>query len=322
MQNPINEQDFYHRIVERSEDGIWIINEKSETTFVNKKMTEILGYSLEEMLSKDMFYFMDEEFKPIAKRNMERRAAGIHENHDFLFRKKNGKKVWTSIAASPINDSSGKFIGALGMISDITQRRKSEIILTAQKNIFKLLNIGEPLEATLAELTNAIDFIMDDVQSSILLLDDRGKYLLKGAAPKIPEAYSNAIHGAPIGPKHGSCGTSAFEKKLIIVSDIMNDPLWEDYREVAKPFGFRACWSSPIFSTKDNRVIGTFATYFKTIRSPDHEEMQLIKEITDAASRVQMIKSDFSICGGNCLVGRYIENFFQNLPNFQVVLNN
>ena len=119
---------------------------------------------------------------------------------------------------------------------------------------------------------------MPEAIASVLLLDSKGKTLLYGAAPNLPDTYNQAIHGAAIGPKAGSCGTAAYLKQPVIVSDISNDPLWEDYRDLAMPHGLRACWSQPVFDDADN-VIATFAIYYQKVRSPDQSERDTIRRI-------------------------------------------
>ncbi|MFX8797546.1 GAF domain-containing protein, partial [Acinetobacter baumannii] len=88
-------------------------------------------------------------------------------------------------------------------------------------------------------------------------------HLLLGAAPSLPEAYNQAIHGVAIGPKVGSCGTAAFTRQRVVVEDIATDPLWTDYRHVALAAGLHACWSQPIFAST-GQVLGTFAIYHRT----------------------------------------------------------
>ena len=66
---------------------------------------------------------------------------------------------------------------------------------------------GDELEAVLDRHLRAIEASGGDLLTSVLLLDDDGKRLLHGAAPNLPKAYSEAIHGIAIGPKAGSCGT-------------------------------------------------------------------------------------------------------------------
>lgn len=120
------------------------------------------------------------------------------------------------------------------------------------------------------------------ILTSILLLD--GDHLRHGAAPTLPAAYCEALDGAAIGPKAGSCGTAAFRGQPVYVTDIATDPLWADYRNLALPHGLRACWSTPIFDDA-KAVIGTFAVYHCTPSGPTADEIRAIQSVTDHVSR-------------------------------------
>ena len=87
--------------------------------------------------------------------------------------------------------------------------------------------------------------------------------------------YTKAIDGIRIGPTVGSCGTAVYHRKPVIVTDIMSDPLWKDYRHVAEPHGYRSCWSTPILA-HDGAVLGVFAMYSTTVREPTPVETRLI----------------------------------------------
>ncbi|PKL82293.1 MAG: hypothetical protein CVV24_10885 [Ignavibacteriae bacterium HGW-Ignavibacteriae-3] len=116
----------YRQIVETAQEGIWIIDAENKTTFVNKKMAEMLGYSVTEMIGKILFDFMDDEGKIIAEQNIQRRKKGIAEQHDFKFLKKDKTDLWTLLEANPIYDEKGNYQGSLGMVTDISQRREAE----------------------------------------------------------------------------------------------------------------------------------------------------------------------------------------------------
>jgi signal transduction histidine kinase len=118
---------------------------------------------------------------------------------------------------------------------------------------------------------------------SILLLDADGIHVRHGAAPSLPQEYIKAIDGSAIGPRAGSCGTAAFRRASVFVADIASDPLWTEYREVALPFGLRACWSTPIFD-EQHRVLGTFAIYLKQPGLPDEQHLNLINMAAHTAS--------------------------------------
>src|SRR4029077_18188340 len=122
----------------------------------------------------------------------------------------------------------------------------------------------------------------DGLRCSILLLSNDGKHVRHGAAPNLPEAYVKAVDGLAIGPRVGSCGTSMYLRKPEVVTDVLIDPLWSDYRGLAKSCGLRACWSTPIISSHGD-VLGSFAMYRQEPRGPNAEETRLTEIATHIA---------------------------------------
>jgi len=87
--------------------------------------------------------------------------------------------------------------------------------------------------------------------------DGRGRHpSAAGRCASLPKEYTAAIDGSEIGPANGSCGTAAFRKEPVYVADIERDPLWQSYRELARPHRLVACWSTPILS-KSGAVLGS-----------------------------------------------------------------
>jgi signal transduction histidine kinase len=117
---------------------------------------------------------------------------------------------------------------------------------------------------------------------SVLLLDEDGQHVRDGAAPSLPEAYTQAIDGICIGPKAGSCGTAMYRREPVVVTDILQDPLWETYRGVAELYGLRACWSTPILAPSGN-VLGSFAMYYREPRNPSLAETRALEMATHLA---------------------------------------
>lgn len=275
-----NQEQVYEKMFENFEEGLWIIDEKNITTLVNRKMEEMLGYLPGEMLSRSLYDFMDEEGIQITEKNLARRRMGINEQHEFVLRHKDGSKVWTLMGSSPLTKRDGSYNGAMAIVYDVTDRKRKEVLLQAQKNIFEILTHQGSLSLALTELVRGIESLIEGVHASILILHEDGRKLLTGAAPSLPAEYNEAINGVEIGPAVGSCGTSAFKKQTIIVSDIMSDPLWVNYKDLADKFGYKACWSTPIL---DDSVLGTFALYLKEKRSPTESELKLVNDFTSAA---------------------------------------
>jgi PAS domain S-box-containing protein len=159
----------------------------------------------------------------------------------------------------------------------------SDALLRCQNQVLELVARDAPLREALDVLVSRIEQMTPDMLGSILLLDADGVHVRHGSAPSLPEAYMRAIDGQPIGPQAGSCGTAAFRREPVIVEDIAVDPRWEPYRAVALGYGLRACWSTPIFDGQ-RRVLGTFALYFRTPRSPTSRHLHLIDVTTYTAA--------------------------------------
>lgn len=173
--------------------------------------------------------------------------------------------------------------GRVGLaVEDITPIVKARRLREAEYGVLEMIATGRPLREILDALVLTIEDLAPPTIGSILFLDADGKHVKHAAAPHLPEGYVRAIDGAPIGPRAGSCGTAAYEKRQVVVVDIESDPLWADYRDLARTFGLRACWSTPILDVAE-RVLGTFALYYREPRAPSEEERELIARATHLA---------------------------------------
>jgi PAS domain S-box-containing protein len=159
---------------------------------------------------------------------------------------------------------------------DVSEQKRGEMLRTAHSKVLSLAISDSPLEQTLSELIRIVESgSSTGVLGSILLLDPDGKHLRHGAAPSLPPDYSAAIDGFEIGPCAGSCGTAAYCGAAVYVSDIANDPLWADYKDLAIAHALRACWSIPIL-THGGKVLGTFAMYHREPREPTFRDLLLV----------------------------------------------
>ena len=144
-----------------------------------------------------------------------------------------------------------------------------------QNVILRMVARGDGLEETLSRLCVEAEALARGIVCSILTLDGDG-HMHPAAGPSLPAHYSAALDNLPAGPDVGSCGTAAYLGKPVTVRDIANDPLWAKFKGLALPLGFRACWSSPIFSS-GGKVLGTFAFYFRETRGPTLLEKSIVE---------------------------------------------
>lgn len=196
----------------------------------------------------------------------------------------------------------------VAIVLDITERKKQESFKKEQNEILELIAQDHPLLDILNKIIALIEGQSNDIFVSILALEENLGVLNTLAAPNLPKAFNKRIDGIKIGANIGSCGTAAFLKKEIIVTDIANDPLWKDYKNIASNHNLNACWSTPIFSS-NNIVLGTFAIYSNNA----HAFNSLNKDVINASNKLVSIaiekhKTDESLKKANAQLKVYTED--------------
>ena len=210
-------------------------------------------------------------------------VSGKSGELEARLRRADGVYRWFLFRVEPLRDPQGTIVKWYGINTDIDDRKRAEALLAAENKILEMVATGRPLVVILDGLCRLVDTLCDKSLASILLIDPNGRCLRRGAGPSFLEAFMAAMDGVEIGPCVGSCGTAAYRKEQVIVSDIVTDPLWANYRELALANGLRSGWSTPILSS-DGSVLGVFGIYGREPRSPTPQHLHTIKQITHLAS--------------------------------------
>jgi PAS domain S-box-containing protein len=200
----------------------------------------------------------------------------------FVRHEKAPHGIWTEITGRPLRSAKGEVLGGVIVCRDITQIKEEEFFRAGQSRVLEMIAADAPLPDVLTSLVFLMEGQAEGLRCSILLLNRDGKHVRHGAAPNLPETYVKAVDGAAIGPRNGSCGTAMYLRRPIVVTDVMTDPLWAGYRELARICGLRACWSTPILSAQGD-VLGSFAMYREENRGPQPEETRLTQIATHIA---------------------------------------
>src|SRR6185295_6793639 len=165
---------------------------------------------------------------------------------------------------------------ALRESSDRDERERAETVLAGEKGVLELIARGGSLPAILEALCRLVEDLSPGSVASILLVDADARRLRHGAAPSLPRSYIDAIDGIAIGPAEGSCGTAAYRNEPVMVADVVDDPLWATWRDLALTHGLRACWSTPVRAS-DGRVLATVAVYSREPGRPAAAQQRIIE---------------------------------------------
>lgn len=274
---------YLNAICTNTRDPIFVKDDECRLLLVNDAFCNIFGLSKKEIIGKTLaeqvpsserehFLSVDREVLVTGKEIFcEETLTAISQKTKTILTRK-----------SRFTDPEGNHF-LIGVIHDITERKSNELREKSRTHILELITSGESLLDTLAAILHFVEQENPEMLCSILLLDDMGKHLLSGAAPRIPAFYIEAINGIEIGVGVGSCGTAAFTNERVIVDNIQTHPYWTPYKTLAAQARLASCWSEPIQSTKGN-VLGTFAIYHQNVHSPTEADLSLIEQTADLVS--------------------------------------
>src|SRR5262245_61666547 len=128
----------YRRIVETTNEGVWLLDSTLHNSYVNRQMAEMLGYEPSEMLGRSVFDFYFPEDVEHKKKVLARRQQGLREQIEERLRRRDGSQLWVRLAATPVFKADGEFDGALAMVCDITERKRAEAELRESEERFRL----------------------------------------------------------------------------------------------------------------------------------------------------------------------------------------
>jgi PAS domain S-box-containing protein len=251
---------------------------------VNREFTRMFGYTPDEAVGRSLRDLIaPDELQPGFAQNSRSIFAGKKADMEVVRQRKDGTRLHVHLTASRVQLSDGGTAAYL-IYRDITERKHAEALLAGENRVLEMIAKGSSLAATLDALCGLMEETFSGCLASIVLLDPDGR-VRHGAAPSLAKSYTAEFDGMSIGPCTGPCGVAAYRKEAIIVSDIETYPFCDHYRNVAAAHGLRACWSTPVFSA-DDKVLGTFAIYFRYTRSPKAQEENTIQQFSHLASIV------------------------------------
>jgi diguanylate cyclase (GGDEF)-like protein/PAS domain S-box-containing protein len=283
----LDERKLLKAMIDQVPDYLFVKDLHGRFVMANQAVVHIHGFDTPgQLIGKNDFDLHDAETAALffdIEQNVIHSNRAMVDMEELVVDANTGAKKWLSTTKVPMRNEDNVVVGLVGISRDITARKKDDLLRDEQAAVLEMIALNLPLEAVLDRLVLLMESQLDGVFGSILLLDETGQHLRHGAAPTLQLEYSQAIDGITIGPNVGSCGTAAHRGESVIVSDILSDPLWKDFRELAASHNLRSCFSTPIISHQGS-VLGTFAMYSDEVRYPTTAEQDLTRMTTRIAA--------------------------------------
>ena len=269
-----NSEERFSLAIRGANDGLWDWNLETNEVYYSPRWKSMLGYKNDELINdfnawqnlvhpddKDMVLSVVQDY-------LVGKADSL--NVEMRMQHKAGHDVFVLSRAFLVHrDFDGKAVRLVGTHVDITARKKAEAFDDKNAEILEMIATGKPASEIYPEIALMYEGRHPGMRCSMLELQDG--QLMHGGAPSLPKEYCDAVHGLKNGPNVGSCGTSTYTGKRVLVENIETDPKWADIKHVALPHGMRCCWSEPIKSSS-GVVLGAFGMYYDYPALPNEEE--------------------------------------------------
>ena len=286
--NPLSLQVNYHALLSNSPDTVVLLDIQSGKLIdVNANACALFGIGERDLLGMELVALCPPHqpdgtpSQQLLDSFVARVCQGLIQVFEASFLHSSGRQIFCELRLVIMPTPSRRLMHA--RLVDVTNRNRAEQLRLGQGHLLELIARGAPLKATLDALLSLIESLSPGAHSSVLLLDEDGVTVHPISSPSLPPEFIATFEGYTIGPNSGSCGRAMYLKQQIITPDIRADPLWEPYRAMAERFGLVACWSTPIFLDPSG-VLGSFAIYYREVRTPDEEDIRLIAAVTHLAA--------------------------------------
>ncbi|MGN6395900.1 MAG: PAS domain-containing protein [Mucilaginibacter sp.] len=270
----------FYSLLQTIEGVVWEAEADTlKFTFVSEYAYDLLGFPASDWLQRQGFWqsrlhpgdkeevlnLVDSKSKSVKSFSLEYRMI-----------KADGSTAWIKQIVSVVREKGRKLLR--GIMLDITTTKRLSNLENLERNVLELNSKSHvAIHDILSYYLKGVEAMFPAMLCSIL--QAKNGRLYNWASPSLPEPYIQAIDNLPIGENIGSCGTAAFLKKKVIVTDIESDARWAAYKDVALKYNLRACWSYPVINS-DGVVMGTLGMYYNTPKTPNEEELRIIERVT------------------------------------------
>jgi PAS domain S-box-containing protein len=115
----------FKQLVDVAQEGIWVTDDRGVITYTNQRLADLLGYGNGTLLGRPVYDFIEADSQPGARRALSR-GRSAKQSQDIRFQRRDGTQLWGLVSSSPILGKGGVLVGTVGMVTDITERKRAE----------------------------------------------------------------------------------------------------------------------------------------------------------------------------------------------------
>lgn len=258
-------------------EGRYVVMNEAAANFVGKDKHEVIGRNDFELFPPDVAARLkQDDTKALASV----KVTGREEKHHFA----SGDRYLLAYKRG-VDLGSRRLL--IGTATDISERKRMENLLAAEKQVLELIAGDASQSVVLDALCNRIESLLEGAFAAVLLYHPATAQepcrLTLGAAPSLRRTCRDVGDACPTNPEMCACAAAIQSGKRIIAEHIDDAEKWQDCREFAQALSLKTAWSTPIFSP-GKQVLGTISLYFRQPRRPTPFENDVIEHACKLAA--------------------------------------
>ncbi len=268
----------YRSLVDNAPEAIVVLDPESKMFLeANEPALNLFKMTRDQLLRVDLDAVsaeMQPDGQPASapRQYLKRAAAGESQVFEWTHRDSTGRDIPSEVRLVRLPGSARSLVRV--SITDISERKRAEIIIENERAFFALLASNAGLPAVLDVISALVQAVYPRYRCTISVLAPDASCFALTIARHLPPMLAAVLERTPIEPRRGSCAAAVYSACDVFVPDVANDAHWADRRQVVLDSGFRAVWSMPIKGAS-GKLLGSVAIYRPEPGLPDSREQVL-----------------------------------------------
>jgi diguanylate cyclase (GGDEF)-like protein/PAS domain S-box-containing protein len=277
----------YRSLVDNAPEAITVIHPETRRFIeANEPALRLFRMTREQLLAADLAAVSssiqpDGQPASAPRPYLKRAAAGESQVFEWMHRDTSGRDIPCEVRLVRLQGGAEPLVRA--SITDISERKRAEIIIENERAFFALLASNAALPAVLDVISALVQAVYPRYRCTISVLAPDGSCFALTIARHLPPLLAAVLERTPIEPRRGSCAAAVYSACDVFVADVANDAHWADRRQVVLDAGFRAVWSMPIRGAS-GKLLGSVGIYRPEAGLPDAREQVLQSHATRLAA--------------------------------------
>jgi diguanylate cyclase (GGDEF)-like protein/PAS domain S-box-containing protein len=274
--------------LESTADGIFVTDVLGHAIVANKRFLDL--WSLPMSLctggngSQTLLMIADQLRDPAAFMNTQKDLTKhVEVDHGAILELRDGRLFEWSSRPQYID---GAVVGRVSSFRDISQRKRAEVLLTAEKEVLELVVCGSPLKLALGVLARHVEVLSRHLFCAILFRESaKDGGLTCATGPSLPAPLFDRMLAdnqlaleaifVDAAMRKGSLGNGVSGEFNGVIEDISVKPAWVGYCKMVSPLGITPCVAVSAYSSAGD-FLGLIVVHCRALSDQTPHDRELI----------------------------------------------